>query len=178
MSSIIKVNTYQDANGNALFSSDGSGNVTLSSNGLQNKPNFFAYLSSDQSLSGGAYTKLNVNAELWDTDSAYDTTNSKFVVPSGEGGKYIIGYSIGTNATLNDGERLIGRIYINGSGVNPTTSNDWSSGGSRDLFVNYTGVFDLSASDYVELYGFHSQGGSISILSNYTRLWGNKLIGA
>jgi hypothetical protein len=32
MSSIIKVNTFQDANGNALFSSDGSGTVTLDSN--------------------------------------------------------------------------------------------------------------------------------------------------
>ena len=40
MTSIIKVNTFQDTNGNALFNSDGSGNVTLSAGAMKNTPAF------------------------------------------------------------------------------------------------------------------------------------------
>ncbi|BCV04938.1 MAG: hypothetical protein CM15mV95_100 [Caudoviricetes sp.] len=40
MTSIIKVNTFQDTNGNALFNSDGSGNVTLSAGAMKMTPAF------------------------------------------------------------------------------------------------------------------------------------------
>ena len=80
MSSIIKVNTYQDANGNALFSSDGSGNVTTSASGLQNTPSFFAYKTSNQSVSEGVFAKITFDNSVYDTDSAF-TTNNKFTVP-------------------------------------------------------------------------------------------------
>ena len=43
MTSIIKVNTFQDTNGNALFNSDGSGNVTLSAGAMKNTPAFHMY---------------------------------------------------------------------------------------------------------------------------------------
>ena len=48
MSSILKVNTLQDAGGNAILTSDGSGNLTT-----QNilTPAFHAYMSSNQDLS-------------------------------------------------------------------------------------------------------------------------------
>ena len=89
MSSIIKVNTFQDANGNALFSSDGSGNVTLSSGGMKATPSFKAQLSSNQTISHATYTKINFDTEVYDTDGCYDnSTNYRFTPTTA--GKYVV----------------------------------------------------------------------------------------
>ena len=58
--------------------------------GGDNTPSWNARLSSTQSFAGDTNIKINFDTELWDTDSAYDTSNGKFTVPSGEGGKYFI----------------------------------------------------------------------------------------
>ena len=178
MSSIIKVNTYQDANGNALFSSDGSGNVTLSSSDFKSTPAFKARLSANQSIPNATITKINLNAEDIDTDNAFDISNYKFTVPSGKGGVYLVGYSLGTDAVIDDTERLFGRIYLNGAGQIYTTANDWSPATNEDMFVNYSVIMDLSVGDYLELYMYHTEGGAINCNPSYTRLWGYKLIGA
>ena len=179
MSSIIKVNTYQDANGNALFSSDGSGNVTTSASGLQNTPSFSARASSSQTITNETYEKITLDIEDFDTDSAFDsTTNYRFTVPSGEGGKYYIGYVLGTGATFNDQERIIGKIYKNGSGLNYTVANDWTSGSGKDMFINNAVILNLSASDYVELYMYHNAGAGNQADNAYTRFYGYKIIGA
>jgi hypothetical protein len=60
MSSIIKVNTYQDANGNALFSSDGSGNLT-GTNKLGITHADMWRLSSDKSLTANVESVLSGN---------------------------------------------------------------------------------------------------------------------
>ena len=178
MSSIIKVNTFQDANGNALFSSDGSGNVTLSSGDFKSTPAFKARLSANQSIPNATLTKINLNAKDIDTDNAFDISNYKFTVPSGKGGVYLIGYCLATDAVIDDTERLFARIYLNGAGQLYTIANDWSPSGSNDMFVNYSVIMDLSVGDYLELYMYHNEGGAINCNPSYTRLWGYRLIGA
>ena len=68
MSSIIKVNTYQDANGNALFSSDGSGNLTLDSNfsGVlaDNTPAFAVWRNGSQTINNAVTTKIQFLCSL------------------------------------------------------------------------------------------------------------------
>jgi hypothetical protein len=66
MSSIIKVNTYQDANGNALFSSDGSGNLT-GTNKLGITHADMWRLSSDKSLTANVESVVSANWEQVDT---------------------------------------------------------------------------------------------------------------
>ena len=44
MTSIIKVNTIQDAGGNALLTSNGSGSITTNNIGGQNTPAFNVFL--------------------------------------------------------------------------------------------------------------------------------------
>ena len=179
MSSIIKVNTFQDANGNALFSSDGSGNVTTSASGLQNTPAFMARASASQSIANTTYVKITLDIEDFDTNSAFDnSTNYRFTVPSGEGGKYYIGYVLGTGATFNDQNRIIGKIYKNGSGQNFTVANDWTSGSNIDMIINNAVTMNLSAGDYLELYMYHNSGGGTQADNAYTRFYGYKLIGA
>jgi len=177
MSSIIKVNTYQDANGNALFSSDGSGNVTTSASGLQNTPAFSVKLSSNQSISNGTWTKVTLDTEDYDTDSAF--ASNKFTVPSGKAGKYCFHYNIGTAAALDDTERVVGALYKNGSKVSEYSTNSNNSPGNNfDNFVNNTITLDLSAGDYIELYVYHTEGAAMNVLSNSCLLQGHKLIGA
>jgi len=175
--SILKTNQITDLGGNELLTSNGSG-VISSGGAITNTPMFRAKLTSSQSIASGAYTKINLDGVSFDSDNVFDTSTYKFTVPSGQSGKYSVGYSIGTDAAIDDGERLIGRIYRNGTGLNYTTSNDWASGSTRDLFVNYSVNIDLSVGDYLELYMFHNEGGAINCNPSYTRLWGYKLIGA
>jgi len=141
--------------------------------GGDNTPSFYAYLASDQSLSSDTWTKLLIATESWDTDSAF--ASNKFTVPEGEDGKYVIGYSCGMNL-LDDADRLFAKFYVNGGALSEWMSSDRSPSDNVDLFINFTGVIDLSAGDYVELYGRQNTAGTLNMIADYTRLWGFKLI--
>ena len=52
--------------------------------GGTNTPNFFARRSANQSLPNNAGTIIIFDTEIYDTHSAYNTTNGKFTVPSGK----------------------------------------------------------------------------------------------
>ena len=114
MSSIIKVNTYQDANGNALFSSDGSGNVTTSASGMQNTPSFRYGYSGTQTFTTDTYTVMQFSNKVWDTDDAFNISTYKFTVPTGKGGKYMFVVSASTSLMPADTTAFVG-IQINGS---------------------------------------------------------------
>ena len=124
--------------------------------GGTNTPAVSAYMSSSQTVSDATATKIQYNTELYDTDSAYDhSTNYRFTVPSGKAGKYFIHahcYMFGNN---NDEKNFEMNIYLNGSVVrrsffqNPGYTTSLSSGGSQKI----TGILDLSASDYIEIFG-------------------------
>ena len=178
MSSIIKVNTFQDANGNALFSSDGSGNVTLSAGAMKNTPAFEAYLSADQSISNNTATKINWNAERFDIGSVYDTSSYRFTIPSGYAGKYHIYSQI--MMSLVDSATLVLYLYKNGSQI---LVNEKLVGalGNRDIIISTT--VDCAVGDYFEMYCYQNTGVSKNIESeasnNGPSLFGAyKLIGA
>jgi len=183
MSSIIKVNTYQDANGNALFSSDGSGNVTLSASAMQNTPAFSARMSSAQSITHETYTKVDFDTEFFDTDSAYDhSTNQRFTVPTGKAGKYFFyAQAICDAASAANLQNCQITFYKNGSEFK---KNSWNFN-SNDIFyagMQISSVMDLSVSDYIEVYirisdssGNPVIDGSSSTLSEFS---GYRLIGA
>ena len=57
-----------------------------------NTPAFFAYASSNTDIASDTNTKIALNSEYYDTDNAFDTSNYRFTVPSGEGGKYQISF--------------------------------------------------------------------------------------
>ena len=58
--------------------------------GGDNTPSWSATIDSNQTLSDSTDTLLNFDNETYDTDGAYDTSNKRFTVPSGEAGKYFI----------------------------------------------------------------------------------------
>lgn len=171
MTSIIKVNTIQDGGGNVLLTSNGSGSITTNNIGGQNTPAFNAKNSSNQSITRATKTKMTLGTEVFDTDNAF--ASSKFTVPSGEAGKYmIIGRIQGINT---ENERVMCFIYKNGSQFERTENAGKASDGSADTDVFSVDIMDLSVGDYIELYAQVNGSGSADV---FGILEGYKLIGA
>ena len=96
MTSILKVDTIQDADGNNIINESGntitvgaSGDTTniigtLNKDGVAvaNTPAFQGYYSSSyQTVSDNTATKLTIDTEEFDTSSAFDTSTSRFTIP-------------------------------------------------------------------------------------------------
>jgi len=152
---------------------------TITGAGGTNTPAFSAYRSSDQNAgSGGVINKIIMDTEIYDTDNAYDTSNGRFTVPAGKGGKYH--FDIVTNPyeiANNNMTYTRTQIYVNGS--NQLFSDI--------AYPSHTGYFhagvmsvdiNLSAGDYVEFYsrigatGTHMIAGTLA----YGRISGHKII--
>jgi len=175
--SILKVNTIQDKGGNTLLSSDGAG--TISSGGaITNTPAWRVGITS-QSIAYNTDTKLQYNREHQDTDNAYDTSNYRFTVPTGKGGTYLIGawFRMGTGTDL---EAFYILPKVNGSNVENNEQLRGTAVNNSYNVVSMTGTLQLSAGDYLEIYG-----GQASVNSNFDfgysnegMFWGYKIIGA
>jgi hypothetical protein len=171
MTSILKADTIQDTDGNNIINESGntitigaSGDTTnivgtLQNNGAavggDNTPMVSAYMSASQTPSNNTHTKIQYNTEVYDTDSAYDhSSNYRFTVPSGKAGKYLINatcYMFGNN---NDEKFLEVSIYKNGSQVQRDERHgNYSTGQNSGGVQSITRIMDLSASDYIEIYG-------------------------
>ena len=179
MSSIIKVNTYQDANGNALFSSDGSGNVTLSSGDFKATPAFEAINDTNQSMSNNTYTKVTFGTENLDTDNCFAT--SRFTPTTS--GKYFIYSTITVQTGANVGHAGHIQIRKNGSAIFLSQTNDYPNTTMNIFSISASAIVTLNgSSDYVEIYGLgENSSGTPSILGNANGesiFGGYKLIGA
>ena len=158
--------------------SGGTGAITLAAAGLANTPSFRATMSGDQSLANETFTKIAFNTETWDTNSAYDTSNYRFTVPAGQGGKYCFIAQIAID-NLDDTEHIDSAYYINGSRDNLSYLTMWISKTTNGFgYVNNVYTRSLAATDYVEFFGAHSEGSSQNVEADYSYFGGYKLIGA
>ena len=140
--------------------------------GEDNTPAFQAYLSSNQSVSSGTATKININTELYDTGGGYDTSNYKFVVPSGGAGKYYI-YGSAQTTSSSDFDDYQVKIYVNGS--------NYAQARVRHHYaecINVVTQANLSVSDYVELYVYSGSAVDIFGADECSFFGAYKLIGA
>jgi hypothetical protein len=123
------------------------------------EPVFAVVLDASQTLSNNTVTKLTFTSELIDTDSAF--ADSKFTVPSGKAGKYFFQAKV---RAANVSTSLSLFIYKNGSEVNVGyRSTGYSAGNIPYGGVNLIAVLDLSAGDYIEIYGDQNSGGSAAV---------------
>ena len=137
---------------------------TVTGAGETLKPSFYAYLSSNQSVPTATLTKANLDTELWDTDSAFDTSNYRFTVPSGQAGKYFFHYRIKTSG-IDDGERIQAVMYKNGTPIWSSEGRNYSSVANEQIEAAQSYIFDLSVGDYIELYGYHNEGANEAFFS-------------
>tara|TARA_R100000734_G_C3246318_1_gene49315 strand:- start:102 stop:599 length:498 start_codon:yes stop_codon:yes gene_type:complete len=142
---------------------------------VANTPNFSAYLGSNQSVATGTLTKLLYNTEEFDSGSCYDASNSKFVVPSGEGGKYMFAVQFEIDV-IDSGERLELKVYKNGSEDQRARQFQYTGHDSREHFIHNSFLLNLSASDYIEIYAQHNVGQTRTFYANHTRYSGFKII--
>ena len=182
--STILVNNIKDTGNNTLLTSDGSGNIS-SGGSLTNTPSFYAYLSTTTSVTQATATKLTFDTELWDTDSAYDTSTGKFTVPSGKAGKYLVTCSLWCNQTGGEGKFYVGgvRLYKNGSLFSYAQSdfNNASDDSANNYNAGFVAPIDLAVGDYLEIYAIVATfAGSVQVLTGTKSSWfsAHKLIGA
>jgi len=171
-----------------IETSSGSGTITLGQSGetvtiptgttvsgaMSNTPVFSAYQSSAQTISSGTATKVQYNTEHYDSDNAYDnSSNYRFTVPSGKAGKYFFS-AIGSWGTTSNENAATIDLRVNGT---VKWFNRVRGSGTANILITTSAVFDLSASDYVEVFltnatGFDTLGGD-----GYSNFLGYKLIG-
>jgi hypothetical protein len=141
-------------------------------------PAFEANLGSDQTVSDNTFTKLNINTEVFDTDSKYDASTNYRFTPT-VAGKYFVYGSVHGETDASQMQLQQAAIYKNGSAY-ATNIIDFrnNNGLQANVFVAVT--MDLDADDYVELYGkiYKGGGSTIKFLSGTTNTFGAyRLIG-
>ncbi len=173
--SILKTNQITDLGGNNIISSNGSGTFTQTF--ASNTPSFYAYATSGTSIAFATNVKINLQAEYFDTDSAFDTSNSRFTVPTGKAGKYFFNGQVAFSAVITDNHVGFAK---NGSTTVVSGSYDtfFEAKGANASTVNTSVIIDLADSDYVEMFTFNTNGSVPSTSAGRTRFFGYKLIGA
>jgi hypothetical protein len=120
-------------------------------------PAFAAYRSTNQTVSAGTFTKIQLSTEDFDTDNCFDSTTNYRFTPT-LAGKYIFTLCLCANGTDN-----YSSIYKNGVEIKNT---GWASNGN---VANGSQIIDMNGTtDYVEFFGFNS--------SSTTFIGGEKLI--
>lgn len=123
----------------------------LSTNVAGNGPAFSAYLpTTNQSVTSNTWTKVNLSAETFDTNSNFDSTTNYRFTPTVAGYYHINGavYS-NSNATST---QVACAIYKNGSSYKVASiSGSFGQGGAYVTDI----VYFNGSTDYVELYGLN-----------------------
>lgn len=148
-------------------------------------PAFSTYIASNQTLSDATTTKANFDTEEFDTDSAYDTSNNRFTVPSGEDGKYFFHARGRFNMSANQSQFVImlkknnndlakKYIYSGSAGTKIFNSTTYFS-------YDISAVETLSAGDYIEVFVMSDDTGGNNITFNsgtvHSEFSGYKLVG-
>ena len=138
----------------SVLQTNGSGVLSFASSSAVNTPSFLAFRSSsNQSATSSAYTKVQLNSELFDTDTAFDsTTNYRFTVPTGQGGKYVFCLTSTIYNTANDVDYNGISLYKNGSQYVFIPHQKNTPNGFGHLHTSTTFIENASAGDYYEMF--------------------------
>ena len=123
--------------------------------GGTNTPAFFAYLNADQTGIGDATTaKIQVNTEIYDTDSCYDNSTNYRFTPT-VAGKYLFHAQVTISSEANSNGSLFDLyVYKNGSLTSQSTTNA-NTNYLRETTQNLNVIFDANGStDYFEMYAY------------------------
>jgi len=143
---------------------------------LGNTPAFSVYRNANQSVAHNTDVKIQFDVENFDTNNAFDsTTNYRFTVPTGYGGKYFFTAFVGYSALQDQNEAQI-RFKKNGSDMNVFVNFQGNNG---FVVLCATTVETLSAGDYVEVFANQKAGVTEDIQGGelYTSFKGFRLIG-
>jgi hypothetical protein len=139
---------------------------TVTGAGESNKPYFKASNNANWSFSSSSTTKMRMNLVAFESNAgSFNTSNYNFTVPSGEGGKYFINYSLYLNASTN----ALAAAYIFVNNVerlwNDQTNQDDYSG---SVFLSAAGIVNVSAGDTIDCRCYYNSGSPELIGNTYT----------
>ena len=120
-----------------------------------------AYHNADQTITNTTNTTVAFNSEEYDTHSFHDlsTNNSRMTIPSGMGGKYILGFSCVTGAMAAN-TYFQAKFLLDGTttiGQNKETVG--ATEGSNGVVMSFSIIKELLAGSYVEVVVYHASGG-------------------
>lgn len=129
------------------------------------RPHVLAHHDANQSVNNDTSTTLAFNSERFDVGGCHSTVtnNSRLTVPSGEGGRYLIGANIEFAADA-DGYRQV-LFVLNGT---TTIGGHRGPGGATVTTIVSTVVplYTLAAGDYVEVVVRHTAGAAINVITS------------
>ena len=124
------------------------------------------YLQSSQTISNNTDTFIGWDSESFDTDGYHDnaTNNSRFTVPAGKAGKYLL------NCQVQFGNNSTGNRFI-------SVAKNGATGGSRlaifsfpaqsgEMSINVSFVVNAAVADYYGFYVAQTSGGNLNINGN------------
>ena len=153
----ITISAPAVAGTNTLTLPASTGEILTTSNQSTNTPYFVARITNaTQTATDATYTKVQFGTIISEsTSSGFDTTNHKYVVPSGQGGIYQIEVHVNIQSTISTTmQNCYLRLYKNGSPSTPLVVNDFTGNYIMKFSPSFSRVISLSAGDELEIYGF------------------------
>jgi hypothetical protein len=121
------------------------------------------YNSGALSIANSTATALTFDSERYDTDTCHSTSSNTSRLTATTAGKYHIGGAIDWAA--NDTGIRQCYVRLNGSTIIAVqTTNNTGAGNNCQMVVGT--IYDLSATDYVELIALQTSGGSLNVAAN------------
>ena len=120
------------------------------------------YKSANQSISSATWTAITFDTELFDTDTFHDnsTNNTRFTIPTGLGGKYLL------TAQIAIGSNTVGargmQYRKNGAAVSSPMFISTLTG--FDMYYGNSAVLTATAGDYFELFTWQNSGGALNVI--------------
>jgi hypothetical protein len=126
--------------------------------GGTNTPSFQAYMNGNQTISNASYNKLEMDAEVYDSDGKYDTSNYRFT-PTVAGKYWVWGkFRYDDNSDIDS---AIMAFYKNGSIFVKTTGFQ-----TYVTTIQMAYTIELDTDDYIEIYAYQNSGGNSTINGN------------
>ena len=168
----LKVSNIETSSGSGTITLGQSGETitipsgcTITNSGTQtgfggvNTPAVVVHGGTDAYGGSNTWTKVQLDTELLDTESSFDTSNFRWT-PQTAGKYFIQGCFSGDASTTSLVTNSIGAIYKNGSNFNGSFDSNYGAyhdirnNGGVSLNGTVTTIITLNgSSDYIELYG-------------------------
>lgn len=127
-----------------------------------------AYNNANQTLSNNSWTVVPFNNEEWDTDSMHESVTHPSRLTVSTTGFYLLDVTAWFTANAA-GYRYI-QVVKNGVAVNssPLLYEGRSPSAAGTSIIAASGMCQLTAADYIELYAYQNSGGNLDLVVNST----------
>jgi hypothetical protein len=127
-----------------------------------------AWKNPQQAISNNTTTALSFESENFDTNAFHNnsTNNSRFTIPSGKAGYYLVTASVAFAASSTG----IRSVYVYKNGANANYTSQVVSAASVYTISNINYTINLAVGDYIEIFVYQNSGGSLDVVDgvNYT----------